>query len=354
MNWNRMRSFSMGLACVGLALLGCGDGKPPVVAPLASAHPAVPVPAVSSSADMPKQPTSNTGKGTSDETARGIKALQAGDLAAAKASLEAALKKRPKDAEAKFYLGVTLEKGGDRAGAEKAYREALSLKPDLDEAAANLGALLVDSERFDDAVRVLKSALARRPDDGPLRTNLAVALAGKGDKEAARKAFDDAVKLTPADAQLLLTYGHWLVAWKDNDGAVQKLRSARAAAGDNTAMLASVGHELRLAGAFGDCVPTFDKALASKDTGELRVERALCKMGAKDDAGAMADLQAAVQKDASYAPGHYYLAGRLASRAKWSEVIKEYEAYLKLEPNGPLAKTAQERIKLAQAKAGKK
>jgi Flp pilus assembly protein TadD len=280
-----------------------------------------------------------------------VKALQAGDLASAKAAFEAALAKNEKDAEALFYLGVVLDKGGDRAGAEKKYVEALGVKPDLEEATANLAALYVESEKFDEAVKLLRPAVAKHPKDAALRTNLALALAGKGDKDGARKAFEDAEKLAPNDAMLLLSHGHWLLGLKETDAAIAKLRAAKDVAGADVGVLAAVGHELRLAGAFSDCTQVFDKAIAAKDAAELRVERALCKMGAKDDAGALADLQAAVAKEPGYAPAHFYLAGRLAAQGKWDEVVKEYEAYLKLEPKGPMARTAEERIKLAKEKA---
>jgi cytochrome c-type biogenesis protein CcmH/NrfG len=85
-----------------------------------------------------------------------------------------------------------------------------------------------------------------------------------------------------------------------------------------------------------------------KDSPELRTYRALCKLGAKDDAGALADLRAAVGLDANFGPAHYYLAGRLAQSGDLAAAIAEYEAYLKVEPSGPMAKTARERIKKAK------
>jgi cytochrome c-type biogenesis protein CcmH/NrfG len=79
---------------------------------------------------------------------------------------------------------------------------------------------------------------------------------------------------------------------------------------------------------------------------ELRTERAICKMALKDNAGALTDLQTAVQRDATFALAHYYLGGRLAEQRKAKEAAAEYEQYLKLAPNGPMAKAASERLKV--------
>ena len=241
----------------------------------------------------------------------------------------------------------------DKAGAERGYREALKMKPDLDAAATNLGALLVEAGKVDDAITVLKGAIARRPDAGELRLNLAVALAQKGDQAAATKEFDEAVKLQGKDPIYLVTYAQWLGQWKQTDAAVAKLKAASALAGQDVGVLASIGFEMKNVGAFADCVTVLDKAVGLKDAAELRTYRALCKLGNKDKAGSLADLEAAVKKEPSYGPAHFYLGGRYADAGKWAEVIQEYEAYLKIEPKGPLAKQAEERIKLAKTKLKK-
>src|SRR5437016_3824610 len=98
---------------------GGGGGKPPTTATQTASASSAPIASASvtattsSSADMPK-----TVAGT--DLAKGVAALQAGDLTTAKTHLEAAIKKNPKDAEALYYLGVVLEKSNDKPGAEKA------------------------------------------------------------------------------------------------------------------------------------------------------------------------------------------------------------------------------------------
>lgn len=333
---------------VALALTACGPERPQTPSDRDKPPPLDSAPTASATTSAPPPaPTASGDKG------KGMKALEAGDLAAAKAAFEAAAKASPKDAEIVYYLGLVAEKSGDKAGAERSYREALKMKPDLDAAATNLGALLVDAGKLDDAIAVLKGALGRRADAPELHLNMAIALAQKGDQAAATKEFDEAVRLQPKDALYLLTYAQYLGQWKQGDAAIAKLKAAAGLAGQDVGVLASVGFELKNVGAFGDCITVLDKAVGLKDAAELRTYRALCKLGNKDKAGSLADLQAAVQKEPGYGPAHFYLGGRYAEAGKWAEVVQEYETYLKLEPKGPLAKQAEERIKLAKTKLKK-
>ncbi len=248
---------------------------------------------------------------------------------------------------------MTLEQQGDKQGAEREYKAALRIKPDLVEAAANLGAIYVEAQKWDEAIAVLKPAAQRRGDSAATQFNLALALAGKGDQPGATRAFDNAIKLTPSDAMLLYTYGHTLGTWNQPDAAIAKLKAARDAAGAQADLLGAIGHELLVLRAVPDCIATFDKAIAAKDGAQFRTERALCKLSGKDEAGATTDLEAAVHNDPQYPLSHYWLATRRMGAKKWQDAAKELEAYLKLEPNGPHAKSAQDALAVAK-NGGKK
>jgi tetratricopeptide (TPR) repeat protein len=338
--------FAAGL--LGAVLVACGPQKP-------AEGPASGEGAPSPGAEEPTPAPGPTATAGGDELARAKEALDRKDYAAAKSALEALAQKRPRDGDVFFFLGRACEGANDRAGAEKAYKEALKLRPDADAVAENLSALYTDMERFDDAAVVARAGLAKHPENPALSVNLGVALASKQDAAGSAKAFEDAERLAPNDPMILLTSAHWLGVEKQTEAALVKLRSARVKAGDKVSVLAAVGHEMRLLAGFADCVPTFDKAISVHDAGssrvgaaELRTERALCKLGAKDKDGALADLQDAVAKEPSFAPAHFFLGGRLADLKRWNEVAAEYQKYLDLAPNGPLAKQAQDRLKIAK------
>jgi Tfp pilus assembly protein PilF len=340
--------LGVGIAVVSFVACGGGDSKPAQPPP-----PAAPAAIASSAPGAGGADMSADSTVTDPDITHGTQAIETGQYDDAKASFQAALKKNPKanGPEAHYYLGVVAEKQKDKATAEKEYKEALTLRPDFINPAENLGAIYIDAQKWDDALAVTKPAETKHAQEAPLHLNMAIILAGKGDQAGSDGEFKQAVTLTPGDPMFLLTYAHWLGAWKQPDAAIEKLRAARPLAKDDVGMLAAIGHEMHVVGAFADCVPTFDRAIQIKDAAELRTERAACKLGAKDEPGALADLQAAVKEDASYAPAHFYLGGRYAHAKKTKEAIAEFEAFLKLDPSSPIAAKAKEHLK--QLKSGK-
>jgi tetratricopeptide (TPR) repeat protein len=337
-----------GLLAGSMACVACGGSAPP-----RPQTPAAPASELDSPAATTTPPPAEAAP--SPELLAGIKAFDAGNFADARASFQAAVKKNPNDYEALYNLGMACEKLNDRTAAEQAYKGALTAKPDLDTAAAALSALYVDANRTDDAIAVARAGLAKHPGSGALHENLGVALAARGDQDEALKEFQRALVVTPTEPMYHLTLAHWLNAWHLK-GAVPHLDAARNLVKDDYGMVASVGYEYRMAGEFESCVQTFDHAVALKDGGEVRTERALCRLGLKDEKGTLEDLQAAVSKEPSYAPAHYYLGGRLALAKKFKEAAAEYSKYLSLAPDGSLARQAGERLKAAQeaAKGSKK
>lgn len=337
-------------AALVFALAACGGGATPK--PVDSPDPSLAPPASTGAGGTPTAGGTDgaAATSTSDDVTKGTAAVKAGDWNGAKAAFEAAIKKNPKQADAHYYLGLVMDKTGDRGAAEKHYKEALTLSPDLQEAAENLTAIYVETQKFDDAIVIAKKSLARNAKNSEMQLNLAVALSGKGDVEGATKAFDDAVKLAPNDARFYLAYAQHLNAAKKNDEAIAKLKQAQRVAGDDAALLGTIGFELRTARAVPECIAAFDKAITIKDNADFRTNRAMCKLAAKDKPGALADLQAATVKEPSFAPAHYWLGSILHDDGKFPEAVASYEAYLKAAPKGPMAKAAEAKAKLAKEK----
>ncbi len=323
------------MALGALAAMGCGGAQTPSAA------------APASNGDPPLSDGSSgaSGSAASADYDQGVAALGNGDLDGAKAAYRRIHDRDAKDGAGFVLLGLIDEKQGDKAGAEAAYRDATKAHPDLEAAYLNLSALLIDEQRGDEAIAVARAGLAKVPSSAGLHANVAAVLAGEGDQAGASREFDQAARAAPSDPMLLVTYGHWLGVWKQNDQALAKLRAARPLAKD-PGVLAAVGEEMKALGDFADCVPTFDQAIAIKDAPELRTYRAICKMGAKDAAGAKADLQAALA--GQYAPAHFYLARVLSEGGDWKGAVTEYETFLKLEPNVPASRVAREKLKQAK------
>jgi Flp pilus assembly protein TadD len=324
---------------LGALLAACGGSSPPPQSAGASALTPAAAPA-DTAAPTPEPPSS-------PELMAGIKAFDGGNYAEARKSFEAATKKNPNDYQAFYNLGMACEKVGDKTAAEAAYKSALSLKADFDAAAEMLSALYIDEGRLDDALTVGRAALAKHPGNPALHENVGIALAMHGDQDNAIHELDEAVKSKSSDPMFHLTLAHWLNVWHVR-GAAPHLDAARELAKEDYGMMASIGLEYRMAGEFDSCVKTFDRAIQIRDGGEVRTERALCRLGLKDEKGTLEDLQAAVAKEPSYAPAHYYLGGRLAMSKRFKDAATEYAKYLELAPNGSLSKQASERLKAAQ------
>ncbi len=338
-----MMNSRVALAGLAWVLVACGGSSPPAQTG-GSSPPAT--------AEAPATPPVAEPAATPDKAA-GTRAFDAGNYEEARKDFEAASKKNPNDYEALFNLGVSCDKLGDPKCAETAYKGALAANPGLEAASEQLAALYIDAGRADDAADVAQAGLGKHPSSAPLHENMGLALAMKGDQDGASKQFAEAVKITPTDAMFHLTFAHWLNVWKVK-GASPHLDAARDLAKDDYAMIDSIGHEYRMAGEYDSCVKLFDRAVAMKDGGEVRTERALCRLGLKDDKGTMTDLQAAVQTEPSYATAHYYLGGRLAMTKRYKDAAAEYAKYLELAPSGSLAKPAADRLKAAQDAAKKK
>jgi Flp pilus assembly protein TadD len=291
--------------------------------------------------------------GGSPEVSRGVAAIKANDFKTAKAALEKALEKNPKDGTASYYLGVSLENLGDKQGAEKRYQDAIAYAPDLAEASINLGALYLDMNRPDDAITVTRAALVRRPTDPVLHANLAFALRAKGDKEGAAAEYQKASGAMNDNPELRVGYAELLLDLGRKDQAAAELKRTLDAAGSNRPLLASVGRLLGAAGAYADCVAAFDRAIAAGDHAELRVRRGVCRHELKDEAGAKADYEAALKLDPKFPPAHYYLGESLLDAGKKAEGIKELDLAAAAAPTSEIGKKARERADSARH-AGKK
>jgi len=342
-----IKGFAKGMVVVSVLALaaGCGGGPEPVAEP-PKAPPTLPPSMKLGGPDVGPKPEARK---ASADFMRGKAALEQGNEAGARAAFEAAIAKDTNDPDAHAYLGAMVEKN-DKAAAEKHYRVALAAVPGHEAATLNLSALLLDQNKLDEAIEALKASAEKHHDSAALKLNLGLAFAAKGDEAAAMAALTEATKLAPKDPMGHITFGQVLGKWKKADLAKEELLKAEKLANGDVGVLASVGFELKNVGAFADCVRVLDGTIDKKDAAELRTYRGLCKLGAQDKAGAQADFEAAVAKDAKYGPAHFYLGGRYAEAGKWKEVVAAYETYLKLEPDGPMRKAAEERIKLAKEK----
>jgi tetratricopeptide (TPR) repeat protein len=261
------------------------------------------------------------------------------------AELTKAIETNPKSIQAHFYMGLAKEKKGDRAGAEQAYKAALDIDPSLPEAAGNLAAIYLDEPpRPDLAIGVLEKVLKKSPDSPILLQNLAYAYNLKNDVDNAAKYYEAAIAKEDS-TELRFALGVLLAQAKRYDNALPHLKKALAGMGDKPDELATLGGLFWFAKAWTECIGAFDRAIKIKGTDpEWFTRRGTCRQGLKDEAGAMADYQAAVKADPKFAPAHYYLAIGMLAKKEIANAESELKLAVQHGGDSPIGKSAKEKL----------
>lgn len=330
-------------ACGALAFVmvaGCGGSSEGAKEPELTADP-----------PLTEGGQADTGAGAT-ELQRGVAFIKEEKFAEAKPHLEKAVELDPRSTEAVFYLALSKEKLGDRAGAEEAYRGALKLDPKFTEAAGNLAALYLEEPvRPDDAIRVLTETLTKVPGNTTLIQNLAYAYGLKKDVEKASQQYEALIAKGGDNVQVRFAYGQLLLEAKQKDRAAEQLRKALEGAEKDAPMLVTLGRLLGAAGAYGDCVKAFDKALALKaEDPEWFVRRGTCRHELKDEPGAREDYEAALKRNPQFAPAHYYLGMSWLAEKKIPNAKIELAKAAKLGEGTEIGKRAQQKLDELPAK----
>jgi Tfp pilus assembly protein PilF len=280
--------------------------------------------------------------------------LTQGDAAGAKTKFEAALEADASDSRALLGLGLAYEALSDPKAAEDAYRRAAAANPKLAEAHNNLGLLLRDAGRDAEALEALRAAVEADPRLASAQANLALALEDAGQVDEAKDAYARAATLAPRDAMLRANRGLFLLSTGDADGALPELQAGLELGRNDRAVLVAVGNGLRRAGKPDEAVRALRTAIDvgdGKPTPALLSELGLAQHAAGDADGAIQSFEQALTLDPKYAAGHYVLAGVLAGRGQMKQAVQHYKRCIALEPRGPLAERAKQKLEMAQKSA---
>ena len=328
------------LLLLGATLSACAGAPPPAVE--------APPPSLDDGAAAPAASSGQAAKPSSQAVEQAIEAIKAQDFAKAKALLSRASSADPKDAQAAFYLGVAAEGLADGPTAAAAYKDALDLDPKLTEAAVNLSALLLDAKDAAGALRAAEIGLKNAPKQPDLLLNRALSLEATGKPAEALKAYGRAVAAAPDNHDLRIAYAELLAANKDDQAALEQLRAVSAT--EDPKVLEKLSQKFGRLHAFADCIAVLDKAIKSTDQANLHVRRAVCRHDQKDDAGALADYEAALKLDDKFAPAHYYLGKHLCKTDK-AKAAAHFKRAAELASGDDIGKRAAEMA--VKAKAGK-
>ncbi len=136
--------------------------------------------------------------------------LDAGQVPAAMAQCEQALRIKPDYAEAHNNLGVALEQVGQAREAVEHYEQALRIKPDDAEVYYNLGNALLQAGKLEGAIEQYEQALRIKPDYAEADNNLAFALMRLGRVQEAIGHFQQVLRINPDLAEVHYNLGNAL------------------------------------------------------------------------------------------------------------------------------------------------
>ena len=240
---------------------------------------------------------------------------------------------RPKQPNPQVLAAIQLEQQGRNAEAEQAWRAISKAAPSNPEPYAHLGLLAARENRFDEAIALYGKALKIDPTTPGLRTNLALAEFKAGKLKEAAADFAIVVKqpnLPPAEqqrARILLGMAHYGLG--EYKAAIEPLREAAKLDPSNLPMRLSLAQSCLWTRQLDCVLDTYKEILLiNPDSAEadMLAGEALDEKG--DNAGAVAQFQAAVKADPKLPNVHFGLAYLLWAQKRYEEAIPEFGAEL--------------------------
>ena len=220
-----------------------------------------------------------------------------GDLAGAKAAVEAALSADPDNAELGAFAGLVSAQSGDPAGALPHFRRALAAAPGDVSARLNLATALLAVGAFDEACAIC----AAGGDDPRLARIAAYGHQQSGRLAEAVAAYESAVAAVPADWESFNNLGNARSALGDFDAAVDAFRAAIAIRPDIIEMV------INLSAALGQGERAAERqavmreaARISPDYVRLQMELGLAEAGMREFAAAERAFRAAIRLDPTH------------------------------------------------------
>ncbi len=142
--------------------------------------------------------------------------LAAENFDKARVEFQNALQIAPKDAEARFEMGVVDEKRGNPREAAQFYQGVIDVDPDHAEARTRLARLYLFSGAPDKALDLIKPGLEKHPDDPGLLTVRAAARMQQKDPSGALADAERAVQLAPANQDAVAVLAGIYISQKES------------------------------------------------------------------------------------------------------------------------------------------
>lgn len=227
---------------------------------------------------------------------------------------------------------VGYQQSGDLDHAIQDYRALLEKYPNISEIRSNLGAALVGKGHYAEAVTEYKRALIVKPNP-QVRLNLALVYYKLGDLTLAVETLKKVREEEPGNMQTLTVLGDCYLRLGKNQEVIALLTPAQRQDPDNPAFNYMLGTALVRDGQAAKGQLVIDKILRNGDSAEARMLMGTTKYMVRDFAGALGDLQKAVELNPSLPEVNAYYGLALLATGDQPAARKAFERELKSDPN---------------------
>lgn len=249
---------------------------------------------------------------------------------------------QPTSRSNQMQAALQFEQQGKIADAEAAWEAVLKARPDDFEACAHLGLLESRQEHYKEAIAYYRKALQLRPNVPAVEVNLGLSLFKSGDLRGAIQTFGPLLKTEPSSSpeaiRLVTLVGLAHYGLGEYAAAIPYLK--RAVAGDpgKPPLLMALAQSCLSSRQYQCVLDVYREILAiDPDSAEADVLAGEAYDELKNDAGALAQFQAAVKADPKLPNVHFGYGYLLWKANRYSEAEEEFKAELANNPENPLA-----------------
>ncbi len=244
--------------------------------------------------------------------------------------------------ESQRQAALAFEQKGRVAEAEAEWKSLLASRTNDSEAYAHLGLLEARQEHYTEAIVLYRKALSLSPRMPSLRLNLGLSLYKSGDLQAAIKTFEPLLKSdsksSPETLRLVTLIGLAHYGLGEYAASVPYLKQAAAGDPEDIPLRMSLAHACLWSKQYQCVVDAYREILtlnAESAEADMLMGEAYEEM--KNDAGALAEFQAAVKAGPTTPNAHFGYGYLLWKALRFDEAETEFRAELGNNPEHALA-----------------
>jgi tetratricopeptide (TPR) repeat protein len=227
---------------------------------------------------------------------------------------------------------IAAHQAGKLADAVRDYRTFLNMYPDVVQVRSNLGAALAAEGQYQEAIVEYKRALSLAPNP-QIRLNLARAYYKAAQFSSAIEQLDKVIEAAPTDLQAVQLLADCNLTIGQNKKVIESLKPLRRNDPDSLAIAYMLGTALIRDGQSGEGQLVIDQILKRGDSAEARLLMGTTKFGANDYAGALEDLERAVELNPNLPDVHAYYGLALLGTGDQARARKAFQEELEINPN---------------------